>query len=1074
MKLSELTKDLVKKKYSGENYQEILKYVPVSDYIKGRNYWTTYLEHIDKKVIDNIIKNKFHVESERTSRIYVCNIESDKTTGDISSMNCDCPQFKETKSCKHLAACMYNFYDEIFVFDNDSFNEQITSKIFDIFNKIDKEKETRFVKEEVKFEIELIGNNNNSRYVDYLDLNIKIGTDKLYSCKKNKLSKFLEAYKNKEIFEFGKNFTYDPNRNYFSKENTIIINYLVSLNDRSNNYYSSSELLVGQDIVKYFLNLIKDYKYKLNGFHIKKSVNGFPLESNLSKKDNNYSLSFNINDGLFLITNDLEYVQVDSILYNLNAKEQVLLFSILVNEINEFSIDKNNKDMFKNSLLPVVKNKIEISSDIDDIKISKEVKVKLYFDLYYDKVICNLTLVYDDKEINYFDNSSDVIRDSEYERKIIDELYSYHFKIENNKILLDDINDIGVFLDDYLIELTEKYETYTSEKLKRIKIVKKNNIRSTFSIGQDNIMSYSFDLGNIKEDEIVNVLESLRSKKKYYRLKSGDILDLESDESLEELDRLQQDMNISKKDLENGSGVIPKYRAIYLDSIKDNNYHIIETNNLFDELISNFRKYKDSKISLNKKDEILLREYQKDGVKWLYNIDKTGFGGVLADEMGLGKSIQTIYYIKELLKEDESYKFLIVAPTSLAYNWQAEFDKFGSELKYIPVIGMKTKRHEYFDKLDDYNIFITTYGLLREDKEFYDKINFKTMVIDEAQNIKNPNTGVTKTVKSIKANTRIALTGTPIENSVNELWSIFDFIMPGFLADLDSFDKKYKIKDFDEDANLKLTSLNKLISPFILRRRKKDVIKDLPDKIENNIFVEMTKEQKKVYLAELERVNKEIEEAMATGGIQKVRFLILGLLTKLRQICIDPRIVFDKYIGGSEKMNEFVNIVKDKVENGHKILVFTSFRTALELARKELSNNDITSYTIDGSVSSKKRMELVDKFNNDKTNVFFIMLKAGGTGLNLTSADVVIHLDLWWNPQAENQATDRAHRIGQKNVVEVIKIVSTGTIEEKILDLQKKKKLLSDKVIDENMDEKAFSKLTEKDIKELLSYENSD
>lgn len=1072
MRLGEITKDLVKKNKNMDVYQEMMKYVSVSDYIKGRNYWETYIDHILKKEKDNIINNEFRVESERTSRLYVCKTTTDKTTGNITNFSCDCPQFRDYGSCKHIAACFYNYFEDIFVYDDSSFDEKLTNKIFEVFNKIDQEKENREVKEEVKFIIELLGNNNNSHYVDLLDLTIKIGTDKLYSCKKSKLSKFLEAYKNREKFEFGKGFTYDPNKNYFSKENISIINYLISLNDRQG-YYSSSELILGQDVIKYFLHLIKDYKYKLNGFVINKTLNSFPLSSSLNKEDDNYKLSFELRDDMYLITNDLEYVQVGNVLYHLNEKEKVLLFSILVNDINEFDIDNKNKSLFTKSFLPVIKDKIEIDGKIDDIKISKEVKSKLYFDLYYDKITCNLILIYDDVEINYFDNN-DIIRDIEYERGIIDDLYSYHFKIENNKILLDDINDIGLFLDEYLIELTEKYETYTSEKLKKIKIVKKNNIKSTFSIGQDNIMSYSFDLGNIKEDEIVNVLESLRNKKKYYRLKSGDIIDLESDDGLEELDRLQQDMNLSKKDLEKGSGVIPKYRAIYLDSIKNNNYHIIETNNLFDELISKFKKYKDSEISLNKYDESLLRGYQKDGVKWLYNIDKTGFGGVLADEMGLGKSIQAIYYIKELLKEDETSKFLIVAPTSLAYNWEAEFDKFGSELKYIPVIGNRTKRHELLEDISRYNIIITTYGLLREDKEYYDKINFKAIIIDEAQNIKNPNAGVTKTVKSMKSTTRIALTGTPIENSVNELWSIFDFIMPGFLADLDSFDKKYRIKDFDDDTNEKLTNLNKLISPFILRRRKKDVIKDLPDKLENNIYVEMTKEQKKVYLAELERVNKEIEEAMSTGGIQKVRFLILGLLTKLRQICIDPRIVFDKYIGGSEKMNEFVNVVKDKVKNGHKILVFTSFRTALELARRELSNNDITSYTIDGSVSSKKRMELVNKFNEDKTNVFFIMLKAGGTGLNLTSADVVIHLDLWWNPQAENQATDRAHRIGQKNVVEVIKIVSTGTIEEKILDLQKKKKLLSDKVIDENIDEKAFSKLTEKDIKELLSYENSD
>lgn len=1068
MNLLELTKNLSIK--NDNIAQVILNYIDRYDFYEGRFYWRNYLKHRDTKSKDNLIMNIFKVESDSSNQIYNCETITDKSTGNIVHMKCDCQKFRSTNSCKHIAACLINYYEQIFVSDAD--NDILTNRLLEAFDILDKESENRYVKEEVKLELELSGNNIDSRYNEALELTLKIGKDKLYSCKKSKISKFLDAYKNKEPFVFGKGFTYDPNKNYFSKDNLIIIDYLISLNDKQE-YYNTSELIKGTNVIKYFLNLIKNYKYKLNGYSINKTLDNFPINSNLIKNTNGYKLIFDMPQDLYFITNDLEYMQVGNILYHLNTKEQVLLFSMLVNETKEIDIKDDNKEKFVKKILPVVKNNIEIDNNISDIKISNEVKAKLYFDLYYDKIICNLKLVYDKDEINYFDNT-DIIRDLEYENKVVDDLYTYHFKIDDNKIILDNIDDIGLFLDEYLIELTNKYETYTSEKLKRIKIVKESNIRSTFSIGQDNVMSYSFDLGDIKENEIVNVLESLRNKKKYYRLKSGDIIDLESDESLQELDKLQNDMNLSKKDLQKGSGVIPKYRAIYLDSIKNNNYHIIETNNLFDELISNFKKYKDSKITLTKKDESILREYQKDGIKWLYNIDKTGFGGILADEMGLGKSIQTIYYIKELLKENKDYKFLIVAPTSLAYNWEAEFDKFGSELKYIPIIGTKKQREEYFNRIDKYNIIITTYGLLREDKDFYSNINFKTIVIDEAQNIKNNNTGITKTVKSMKASTRLALTGTPIENSINELWSIFDFVMPGFLGDLDNFDKKYRIKDFDEDANNKLNNLNKLISPFILRRRKKDVVKDLPDKIENNVFVEMTKEQKKIYLAELERVNREINEAIENGGIQKVRFLILGLLTKLRQICIDPRIVFDKYVGGSEKMNEFVNIVKNKVNDGHKILVFTSFKTALELASRELSNNDISSYTIDGSVSSKKRMELVNKFNEDKTNVFFIMLKAGGTGLNLTSADVVIHLDLWWNPQAENQATDRAHRIGQKNKVEVIKIISTGTIEEKILDLQKKKKLLSDKLIDENAGQKVFSKLTEKDIKELLSYENSD
>ena len=343
------------------------------------------------------------------------------------------------------------------------------------------------------------------------------------------------------------------------------------------------------------------------------------------------------------------------------------------------------------------------------------------------------------------------------------------------------------------------------------------------------------------------------------------------------------------------------------------------------------------------------------------------------------------------------------------------------------------------------------------------------------ENIKNPNALMTKAIKNINANTKIASTGTPLENNVLDLWSIFDFIMPGYLASINKFTKKYNLKDVNEEQLNKLESLSKQIKPFILRRMKKKGINDLPDKIENNIYIDLNEDQKKVYVAQVNKTNKEIEEIIKTEGFDKARFKILQLLTKLRQICIDPKIVFENYTKGSSKIEYLVSLVKEMITNEHKILLFTSYRTALNIVNQEFNNNGISTYIIDGSTSSKKRMELVNKFNEDDTNVFLIMLKAGGTGLNLTSADVVIHLDLWWNPQVENQATDRAHRIGQKNTVEVIKLICKGTIEERILELQNKKKILSDNLIDaNNLDENIITNLTAKDIKKLISLDMED
>ena len=442
--------------------------------------------------------------------------------------------------------------------------------------------------------------------------------------------------------------------------------------------------------------------------------------------------------------------------------------------------------------------------------------------------------------------------------------------------------------------------------------------------------------------------------------------------------------------------------------------------------------------------------------------------------MGLGKSLQTIIFIKKVLEEvkDEKAKILIVTPTALVYNWDNEFKKFSDDIKRRIFTGVKKERHKQLSWYEG-NVYITSYGLLREDLDIYKEMNFKVMIIDEAQNIKNPTAMLTKAVKSINSEVKLALTGTPIENSILELWSIFDYIMPGFLSNKSKFKEKYKIgEEFDDTTNLVLSKLRNQVAPFILRRKKNEVLKDLPDKIENNIYIDLSEEEKKIYAALVEQTKKEMEE-LIKAGFTKNKMQILTLLTRLRQVCIDPKIIFDNFTKTSSKINHLIDVVSEAISNGHKILLFTSFKTALNIVKNELDIEGITSYVIDGSVSSKKRQELVDKFNMDDTNVFLIMLKSGGTGLNLTSADIVIHLDLWWNPQAENQATDRAHRIGQKNTVEVIKLITKGTIEEKILNLQEKKKILSDKLIENDGDEyQSFQNLSVDDIRELLKFNN--
>lgn len=1055
------------------NKTNIRAYVNTTDIVKGKAYDKEKITFKDSKETKGTYSTlkvfNFEVDSETKPTYYDVSIVIENNKEIVKTI-CDCKEYRNFQSCKHIGAVFVNYYETLF--KGSIINvHKITE---DILNKFMPDENT-LIKKELQVELIINVTEKESYYYyygrTYTDFNIKImiGEDKLYTLG-NHATAFKVAYENQEgEVYFGKNFTYIPEKYYLSNNSkTIIESYL----DVCEGSYNRN--IFAKDF-KTFLNKIKNTNFIINNYKIDGIKEGFPISSNLIKNNESYELDFDLENIEVLIKNDYEYILYKGNLYHLRKLEQELIDDLMENKLDKLIISKEKVDAFTKGLLKIVRKNLKIDASVTDITLPKEISTKLYFDLRSSYILVDALFKYDEKEVNYFDKSNTILRDIDYETKVINDILKYGFEIDNNKIILKDIEKEVEFLENGLENLATKYEIFTTEKFKGINIKKKTSVTSMFGIGQDNILSYTFSLGDINSNELVNIFEEIKNKKKYYRLKNGDILNLE-DESLKELSDLKDDLELSDAEIIAGHGAILKYRAIYLDSLKNTKYNIIKTDNLFDNFIDKFYKFKDINLTLPKDELKILRDYQVTGVKWLYTLAKTGFGGILADEMGLGKTIQVIYYIKQMLKDNENNKFLIVVPTSLAYNWDHEFDSFGSNIKRKICVGNKDKRTKMLRNLNDTNVIITTYGLLREDEELYNNLNFNTMVIDEAQNIKNNMAGITKVVKKVNAETKFALTGTPLENSILELWSIFDFIMPGYLASLTKFQSKYKIKDFDEDSEILIKGLSKQINPFILRRKKQDVVKELPDKLINDIYIELKDEQKKLYVAELERVKEEMEKIIETEGMNKARFLILQLLTKLRQICIDPSIVYDNYKDGSNKLEQLESIVNEYIKNNHKILIFSSFKTALNIVKEKLNKEKIKTYMIDGSVPAKDRIEMVDNFNNnDDVKVFLIMLKSGGTGLNLATADVVIHLDLWWNPQAENQATDRAHRIGQKNTVEVIHLITKGTIEEKILELQNKKRILSDKLIDgEIRDKNILSELTKEDIKNLLSYENKD
>ena len=1037
----------------------IRSFVGNDAYYKGEDFPRFFVRYIGNVNEGELIHHHFRVASQHRTGFYDVIITVKDTK--LLRKSCDCPQFDKAGTCKHVAASLINYYDDII---HDDY--EISNDVLDLFLQENGDGSQERIKEQINLGLDFSFEDKKIYY------KAKIGTKRLYALTKSKVDGFIKAYNNRENFEFGKTFTYEPDKHFFSKQDEKILDFLFSYNEgRSYGYYyyANNPLEMNDREFKSLLSLMNNKEFTINGYldvlGVKEEC---PKIFKLSYDNDNYHVVLN-NDTLIL-DNECKYIYDDKTLYLLPNNISRLLNVLKNKELKDLCFKEENMVKFKNGLLKEIKNNLIVEDSVKNFTIPKEKKTMVYFDIHEDHIVGMVKYNYDGVVIDRFDINNDIVRDIEFENQVVQDLARYNFELNDKEYILYDFDDVCDFLEGGIIEFSELYETFTSEKMQNTNILKKSRVETSFGIGKDGILNYEFKVGDVPSEEVSKILSSLKNKKKYYKLKSGDILKLDGNQELEELEKLNEDLELDAKMLSSGGVEIPKYRAFYLQTLKDEKYKNVKTNKLFDTFIKNFKKYQDADIKFSKQDEEMLRSYQKDGVKWLYTIYKCDFGGILADEMGLGKSFQTICFIKQVLKEKKDAKILVICPTSLVYNWKIEFDKYGENIKYLVLADNKNARHEALENSNNVNVFITSYGLVRNDFEEYEKKEFEVCVIDEAQTIKNYQADMTKCVKKIKAKTKIALSGTPLENSVLELWSIFDFIMPGYLNTLMKFREKYQVKDVDEKSLDILKNLNYQIKPFILRRLKRDVVKDLPDKIENIVYLDLPEVQKNLYKELVDDTKKRMDELIETKGYKSAQFEILALLLRLRQVCIDPTIIYDDYKSDNVKMDYLLDIVNSYVRDGHKILIFSTFKKAIEHVKRIFDDNSISNYVIDGSVKGKTRVQLVDAFNKDDTNCFLITLKAGGTGLNLTAADIVIHLDIWWNPQVENQATDRAHRIGQTKNVTVVKMVTKGTIEEKILDLQQKKKIVADNVM-EGHSEQVLSKLSEKEMRDLLTMD---
>ena len=740
----------------------------------------------------------------------------------------------------------------------------------------------------------------------------------------------------------------------------------------------------------------------------------------------------------------------------------------------KFYVERKDVPAFCRELLPVLEKHYRCEKkDFQEADYGVEpVSFEIYLDApQKDFVTCKVYAVYGDRKYEVYQKGQenagrDVVREMQAGNVVSSYCNAFDEK-ENAMVISGEEDKIYELLVDGIPRFQQLGEVYVSDALKRFHVVYSGKVEVGVSLSGD-LLELTMNSADMSREELAEILSKYDRKKKYFRLKNGSFVNVE-DEGIQTLLQLKQSLNLTDKELKREVITTPKYRALYLDSeLKEKQNLLAVRNRTFKELIRNMRTIEDNDFEVPASLEEILRKYQRDGFVWLKTICHNGFAGILADDMGLGKTLQVIaFLLSEFLeaKAEDNRRCLIVTPASLVFNWNSEFKRFAPSLPVKMVAGLAPERAEIIHGAQSRDILITSYELLKRDLAEYENVKFFCQIIDEAQYIKNHNTQSAKAVKEIQAGSRFALTGTPIENRLSELWSIFDYLMPGFLYGYQRFRTDIEIPVVQGQDEKSMEKLRKMVRPFILRRLKKDVLTDLPDKLEECMYASMEGEQRKLYSAHVQRIrmmlDKQSDEEFKSAKIQ-----ILAELTKLRQLCCNPALLYENYESPSAKTAMCLDLIRNAIEGGHKVLLFSQFTSMLENLQGELKAEKISFYTLTGSTPKEKRLELVERFNGDDTSVFCISLKAGGTGLNLTAADIVIHYDPWWNLAVQNQATDRAHRIGQRNVVSVYKLIMKDTIEENIVKLQERKKELAEQVLSgENVGSGSF---TREEMLELL------
>lgn len=665
-----------------------------------------------------------------------------------------------------------------------------------------------------------------------------------------------------------------------------------------------------------------------------------------------------------------------------------------------------------------------------------------------------------------------LLRDIDGENTFAAVLDKYRFSVNEDEWLLCGEDAVYNFLHEGLPELMEMAKIDIEDTLNRVR-PRRAAAPSMEANVTNGILELTFDEKVYGREVLLEVLNAYRAGKKFIRLTDESYIDIINPQ-VRAINDLLNDCDVPLGALESDAPIeLPLYRALTLDAFDSDSLGIeFNRREAFKAFAQEITQGSSVKTPLPKGLRATLRSYQLEGYEWLTRLARLGFGGILADDMGLGKTLQTIAYLLHQYEENPAARFIIVMPTSLIYNWEAELQKFAPDLPYRIIVGAKKEREALLSDVPEGIVLLTSYATLRRDSAYYEKYQFDTIISDEGQYIKNSYTQNTKSLKSLQGIHHFSLTGTPIENSLADLWSIMDFCLPGYLHKWRQFRHLYEIPITRYDDKARLEQLKKQIAPFVLRRVKSEVLTELPDKIDTVMYCDLTEEERRIYHTQLALSHKTFIEEISNRPQGQSRMLVLTLLMRLRQICCSPALFLDGFDKLSSKLSMCLELVEERVASGHQMLIFSQFTSVLDMLEPELTARGIKFLTLTGKTKSIDRMDLVNRFNDEKIPVFLISLKAGGIGLNLTSADTVIHFDPWWNQSVENQATDRTHRIGQKNSVHVIRLITKNTIEEKILRLKERKQALSDAVI--TSEDGVIQALTMEDITDLFALDYND